>query len=98
MTRDPNYSPFAPSSENNQPSARLVETCWRLRGPSGKALDCAIYSDAAPGLEVRCGYGEENLLRSQRTAEISSARDLAEAWRQAVLAKGGFSDMGAESQ
>jgi hypothetical protein len=90
MTRDPNYSPFAPSPGNNQPSARLVEICWRLRGPSSKVLECGIYSDAAPGPEVRCGYGEDDLLRSQRTADIGTARDIAEEWRQAVIAKGGL--------
>ncbi len=53
-------------------------------------LTCGIYRTAAPGLEVRCGYGEEHLLRSQRVAEIGSGRELAEQWRRAVLANGGF--------
>jgi hypothetical protein len=39
---------------------------------------------------VRAGYTDEDLRRSQRTAEIESAREIAEAWRQAVIAKGWF--------
>ena len=56
-------------------------------------LECGIYRTDAPGLEVRCGYGEDGLLRSQRSAEIGRAREVAEAWRPAVLAKGGFTEM-----
>jgi hypothetical protein len=41
----------------------------------------------------RAGFSDEDLLRSQRTAEIGSARELAQEWRQAVLAKGGFVDL-----
>jgi len=70
----------------------LVEICWRMRSlqKSTRVLECGMFRTEAPGLEVRCGYGEDDLLRSQRTAEIGSARELAEQWRQAVLAKGGF--------
>jgi hypothetical protein len=70
------------------PRLERLETCWRMRSPSGR-----IYRDDAPGLEVRAGYGEEDPLRSQRAVEIGSARELAEAWRQAVLAKGGFAEL-----
>jgi hypothetical protein len=41
-----------------------------------------------PGLEVRVSYREDDVLRSQRTADLSVARAMAEEW-QAVLAKGG---------
>ncbi len=69
-----------------------VEASWRMRGPSGKVLECGIYRTDAPGLEVRCGYGQEDLLRSQRAVEIGTAREIAEQWRQGVLAKGGFEE------
>ena len=59
---------------------------------STRILSCGIYRTAAPGLEVRAGYSEDDLLRSQRTAEIGSARQIGEAWRQAVIAKGGFTE------
>jgi hypothetical protein len=55
-------------------------------------LTCGIYTDA-PGLEVRVGFGDDDLLRSQRTAEIGSARELADDWRRAALAKGTFTEL-----
>jgi hypothetical protein len=58
-------------------------------------LECGIYR-IATGLEVRCGYGEDDLLRSQFASEIGTARDIAEQWRQAVVAKGGFSKIGGD--
>ena len=78
-----------------EPRLELVELCWRMRSlqKSSRILSCGIYRDNAPGFEVRCGYSEEHLLRSQRTAEIGSAREIAEAWRQAVIAKGGFMEL-----
>jgi hypothetical protein len=38
-----------------EPRRDLVETCWRFRAPSGRAVTCAIYCDTAPGLDVRAG-------------------------------------------
>jgi len=78
-----------------EPLLTLAETCWRMRSlqKASRILSCGIYGDNAPGLEVRCGYSDDHLLRSQRTAEIGSAREIAEAWRQAVIAKGGFTEL-----
>lgn len=59
-----------------------------MRGPSGRALTCGIYSVAGPGAEERVGYGIEGLLRSQRTADLTTARDVAEEFRVAVVPKG----------
>ena len=69
-----------------------------MKGPSGRVLECGICRTEAPGLEVRCGYGEDDLLRSQRCAEIGSTRELAEQWRQAVIAKGGFEELNDEER
>ena len=79
----------------HKPRLELVELRWRMRSrqKATRILSCGIYRDNAPGVEVRCGYSEEHLLRSQRTAEIGSAREIAEAWRQAVIAKGGFVEL-----
>jgi hypothetical protein len=73
----------------------LVDTCWRMRSlqKSTRILSCGIHRTNAPGLEVRAGYSEEDLLRSQRTADIGCAREIAEGWRQAVIAKGGFEEL-----
>ena len=79
-----------PPPKPEPPAAHVVEACWRFTSPTGRTITCLVVSDDAPGLEVRCGYGDEDLLRSQRSTEIGSARELAEEWRQAVLAKGSF--------
>lgn len=71
-----------------------IEACWRIKGPSGKVFECGIYRTAAPGVEVRAGYGEDDLLRSQLARNVDGARTIAEEWRQAVLAKGGFTEVG----
>lgn len=76
-----------------EPTLELLETCWRMTGPRGRVLGCGIYRTEGPGVEVRCGYGEDDLLRSQRSAEMGSAREVAEQWRQAVLEKGGFEEL-----
>lgn len=80
MTRQP----------TREPRLDRVEVCWRLVGPSRKVIECGIYRTDA-GLEVRCGYSDDDLVRSQFAIELGAARDLAEAWKQAALAKG-FSD------
>ena len=94
MTRDANYSPFGPPRGKDGPTLRLVRACWRMRGPSGKVLECGIYRTQGPGVEVRCGYGADDLLRSQRTAEIGRARDIAAQWKRPVLGKHGFCEAG----
>jgi hypothetical protein len=81
----------APTRSDDGPLIELVEPCWRMVGQSGKVLSCGIYHSAAPGLEVRAGYGDD-LLRSQRTKGINQARDIAATWKQAVLANGRFSE------
>jgi hypothetical protein len=70
----------------------LLETCWRFIGPSKKVFECGIYRTDA-GLEVRAGYGPDDLLRSQFVIEIGAAREIAGEWRQAVADKGGFEEV-----
>jgi hypothetical protein len=53
-------------------------------------LSCGIYQTDA-GLETRAGDGDD-LLRSQYAALITTARELAAAWRMAAIEKG-FSDV-----
>jgi hypothetical protein len=57
---------------------------------------CAIFRDDGPGLEMRVSYTKDDLLQSQRTADLSLARAVADTWREAVLAKGGFTELGPE--
>jgi hypothetical protein len=75
-----------------EPLLELIELRWRMKGPARRILECGIYRTDA-GLEVRVGYSAEDLLRSQLAVEIGSARELAEEWRQAVLAKGSFEEV-----
>ena len=70
-----------------EPRLDLLETCWRCVGPTRKVIACGIYRTDA-GLELRAGYGPEDLLRSQFAVEIGAAREIAAEWRQAVIAKG----------
>lgn len=83
----------APRGAERLPPLRLLETCWRLRSPRGRVITCGIYQTTAPGLEVRAGYGVDDLLRSQRTPGIGAARELADEWRETALAKSGFNEL-----
>lgn len=47
------------------PPATLLEVCWHIRTPNGKVVTCAVYRDAAPGLDVRAQFSQDDLLRSQ---------------------------------
>src|SRR5689334_16346011 len=80
----------APSAMRIDPAApRLLEMFWRVMGPSLKELCCGLYRTEA-GLELRCGYGIDDLLRSQRVDDAFKARYLAAGWIAVVLAKGSF--------
>jgi hypothetical protein len=75
----PRAAPAAPT---------LLEECWRVVGPSKKPITCGIYVDGGPGVELRAGYAPDDLVRSQRAANVFDARDLAEEWKRAARAKG----------
>ena len=76
-----------------EPRLELLEQCWHMRTPTGRVLSCGIYGTDAPGVEVRVGYGPDDLLRSQVAIEIGAAREIAAEWRQAVADKGGFTEV-----
>jgi hypothetical protein len=81
------------------PRLELIQSCWKMRSLQKvtSVLACGIYRTGSC-LEVRCGYGEHELLRSQFAAEIGTAREIAGQWRRAVMAKGGFSDVGGDDR
>ncbi len=62
-----------------------------MLGPSGKPLLCGIYQQSF-GVELRAGYDEDDVVRTQWALTIYEGRELAQQWRQASLAKG-FSDV-----
>ena len=70
------------------PTLQLIEECWRVVGVTGRRIPCGVYRVEGPGLEVRAGYSAEDFQRTERIADLEAARRLAEAWRQAALAKG----------
>ena len=76
------------------PRLELVELSWRMRSlqKATRILECGIYRTDT-GLEVRAGYGLEDLLHSKLCATVSDALDCAEELRQAVIAKGGFEEL-----
>lgn len=69
------------------PRLDLLERCWTLHGPSGRPIVCGLYQTDV-GLEVRVGYSDEELVRSERVLDVARGRERAEQWRQAALAKG----------
>lgn len=80
----------APSARRREPpSPRVVHTYWRLLGPSRRPLRCDLCLTTA-GLEVRCGYGGDDLLRSEFANSRSVADAIAATWKAVVLAKGSF--------
>ena len=73
------------------PHFNLIETSWRLVGPSHRVLSCWIWQNDV-GLEVCC-FCEDDLIRSQFTLEIDTARDIASEWKETVMAKGIFREL-----
>ncbi len=71
------------------PQLDLRMVYWRMTSPSGKTLTCALYRTAA-GLEVRCDYGGDDLIRSQFARDLETAGDLAATWKTAALTRAGF--------
>jgi hypothetical protein len=76
------------------PAPTLIELCWRLlMGPSGRILSCGIYRTMADYIEVRCGYSDLHLVRSQLVGDIEAGRTLADEWREAIRAMGSCEDL-----
>ena len=76
--------------QRSHPELKLIEVAWRMRPASGDSITtCALYRVAGSGVEVRSYHINENdLLGSHRVINISTARQLADQWREAMLAKG----------
>jgi hypothetical protein len=64
-----------PPPRREPPAPTLLETCWSLTAPSGtRVLTCGIYQDTAPGVELRCGFSIDDVLWSERSADVETAR------------------------
>ena len=77
-----------------EPRLELVELCWRMRSQqkATRILECGIYRTDA-GLEVRAGYGVQDLLYSVVVMNVDRGRARAGELRQAVVDKGGFEEL-----
>ena len=73
--------------ERPAPRVELLEVCWRFVGPSQRVLECGVYT-VATGLEVRAGYSADDIVRTQLTPDIDTARSIAAGWRLTLIDKG----------
>jgi len=81
------FDPYQSHWREQMPPMTLLETCWQMKSPRGRVLTCGVFRTIA-GLEVRCGYGEDDLIRSQYAFEIGTARAVAADWKAAAVLKG----------
>jgi hypothetical protein len=93
MDTDPTSARGAPASRiPRRPRLELLETCWCVIGVTGTTVICDIYGVEGPGVEVRTAYSRDGAHRTQRVADVETARKLAAEWRLDVLARG-FTDL-----
>jgi hypothetical protein len=81
------FDPYRSHWHENVLPMTLLEMCWQMKSPRGLLLTCGVFRTIA-GLEVRCSYPNDDLIRSQYVVEISAARELAGDWKSAAKTKG----------
>ena len=69
-----------------------VPTFWRMRAPTGRLLTCGLYQ-TADRLELRAGYEGDDPMWSEVVDSEEMGLQLAAAWKQVVVSKGGFVDL-----
>jgi hypothetical protein len=69
-----------------------VPTFWRMRAPTGRLLTCGLYQ-TADGLELRAGFEGDDPMWSEVVASEEMGLQLAAAWKDVVISKGGFVDL-----
>jgi hypothetical protein len=70
-----------------------VEVRWRVQmAPSGRVLTCTLHEHPA-GVEARCGFGDDEPIRTRVERSIGEARHLATDWLAAVKAKGSCKEL-----
>ena len=76
------------------PKPQLLETCWRFQSKQGpRIVTCGLYRVLAPGIEVRVGYSDEDLLYSTLVADLPAGRERAAALKVTVSRTGGFDEL-----
>jgi hypothetical protein len=81
--------------QGDKPEPRLerIATLWRMRGTSGRNIECAAFRTET-GMELRTMYSPEEIIASQLFRGVDADEKIAEAadqWRLNLFAKG-FSD------
>jgi hypothetical protein len=77
----------ASPSRRAEPGGTVIVTYWRIRDPGGNVMACELYRTAA-GFELRCGYGSDHLVGTERPSSPRAAEAIAALWKVAVLEKG----------
>jgi hypothetical protein len=85
------FDPYQSHWRGNVPPMTLLETCWKMTSPRGLVLTCGVFQTIV-GLEVRCGYSDDDLIRSQLARKLETAREVAAGWKRAAIEKG-FSEV-----
>jgi len=76
-----------PQVRSGPPLPDRVALLWQLRAPGGKILSCGLYKSRPRFLEVRCGYGGNELIRSQTVTSHDAGEAVAAAWKLEALNK-----------
>jgi hypothetical protein len=58
------FDPYRSHWKEDVPPLTLLEPSWEMTSPRGRVLTCGVFQTIV-GLEVRCGYAEDDLIRSQ---------------------------------
>lgn len=66
----------------------LLELSWLMRSVDGRIVSCAIYRNAAPGVEVWCRFPGFRFIHTRRLPNLDDARRQAAAWQEAAIASG----------
>ena len=76
------------------PTSRLepVPILWRMRAPTGLLLTCGLYR-TEDGLELRAAYDGDEPLWAEAVPSEDVGVELAAAWKEVVVGKGGFVDL-----
>ena len=95
------------AARRTEPPPELIDLCWRMLGPGNKILSAGVYRVVSPIqlvagpygsralIEVRASYGDDDLLRSEKSIGDGHAR-CAE-WRQSLLAQGTWRELPVEN-
>ena len=88
-TRDAlmDFDPYESHWREVAATTHLAREEWQLRSAKGRLLTCGVFRTTA-GLEVRCGYSGDDLIRSQYVKELAAARQIADGWKATPELKG----------